>query len=89
MGLDQITARRHEHLVDRQAEDIEAGLASTKVSHVYRGIHEGLLVWSSKLSVDGFVVWVSNPSAACFIGLGLKTGEWQTDRHVVVSRSLR
>jgi hypothetical protein len=47
---------------------------------------KGLLIWSSKLDVDGSVVWSSKPSAVGLTGLGLKT---RSDGQVVTSQSLR
>ena len=78
---------------------VEVEHASTSVSHVKRGVHkglpiwsskprmDGLLVWDSKPAVDGLMGWASKPSEADLTGLSLKTGEWRIAEHVVASRS--
>jgi hypothetical protein len=47
------------------------------------------VVFASKPSEDGLMVWASKPSVPGLTGLGLRTGEWQIGGHMVASRSLR
>lgn len=45
-GLEQVTMRCHEHLVDRQTKDMEVEHASTSVSHAWWCMHDDLPFWS-------------------------------------------
>ena len=44
---------------------------------------EGLLVWLSKLGIDDLVVCASKPLVVGLTGLDLKISEWWIDGHVV------
>jgi hypothetical protein len=46
----------------------EVGHASTSVSHAWRSVHEGLLVWSLNPWMDGLLVWASKPGVDGLVG---------------------